>query len=402
MEERLLVSIDESGNTGSNWLDPAQPFFIYGCWLIKDENRKEIEELVKEWKNGRQQTEEYKSNKLFKTNKSKKSLENLLLEILDKNLADPFFYVMEKRFMIAAKIVETFFDPAYSNYFSNQLTWPLEIKRKIANIIVRNGKDCFFENFLKLLSQKTTEIELMRSLRDDLSDLFDMSELMEISILIRNLNDESLIKMKDEFESLSLKHGKNFLTLTVPGIIQLFHHINLFSELNDYTGVDVIHDNLRGYDSIFQNISQDLFSDGREIQLTGINGRYMSNNFTKLKEFSWEDSKHNTFIQLADFLNGFIQYTAKKSLFPGETLSSLEKKIWEKFLNFGQKWGNKDESGLKTWDLVVSYKYNDKFLSLIQSQKFHGTYDTISSIKEEFTNYITLDGFATIDKEIRD
>lgn len=59
------------------------------------------------------------------------------------------------------------------------------------------------------------------------------------------------------------------------------------------------------------------------------------------------------------------------------------------------------ESGLKTWDLVASYKYNDKFLSFIQSQKFQGTYDTISSIKKEFTNYITLDGFATIDKEIK-
>ncbi|MCB8504611.1 DUF3800 domain-containing protein [Enterococcus durans] len=281
-----MVSIDESGNTGTNWLDPDQPFFIYGSWLIEDKNKYEIEKLFVQWRSGRQPTSEYKSNKLFKTNKSKKSLEELLFQILDKNLAKPFFLIMEKRFMIAAKIVETFFDPAYSGYFNNQLTWPVEIKRQLANVIVKNGEDSFFENFLKLLNQDTIKIELMKSLRDDLSKIFESVGLMEISVLVKNFNEESLIKMKEEFGPLLNNFGKNFLTLTIPGVIQLLHQINLFSEINDYIGVNVVHDNLRGYDSIFQTISQNLFSDGREIQLIGIDGRYMSNNFTKLKDFT--------------------------------------------------------------------------------------------------------------------
>lgn len=395
-----MVSIDESGNTGTNWLDPDQPFFIYGSWLIEDKNKYEIEKLFVQWRSGRQPTSEYKSNKLFKTNKSKKSLEELLFQILDKNLAKPFFLIMEKRFMIAAKIVETFFDPAYSGYFNNQLTWPVEIKRQLANVIVKNGEDSFFENFLKLLNQDTIKIELMKSLRDDLSKIFESVGLMEISVLVKNFNEESLIKMKEEFGPLVNNFGKNFLTLTIPGVIQLLHQINLFSEINDYIGVNVVHDNLRGYDSIFQTISQNLFSDGREIQLIGIDGRYMSNNFTKLKDFTWEDSKSNTYIQLADFLNGFIQYTAKKSLSTRETLSSLEKKIWKELINFREIWLDKHGSGLNTWDLVVSYEYRDKFLSLIQSQKFHGMYSITPYIKKEFPNYISPEGFAILDKEI--
>ncbi len=185
-----MVSIDESGNTGTNWLDPDQPFFIYGSWLIEDKNKYEIEKLFVQWRSGRQPTSEYKSNKLFKTNKSKKSLEELLFQILDKNLAKPFFLIMEKRFMIAAKIVETFFDPAYSGYFNNQLTWPVEIKRQLANVIVKNGEDSFFENFLKLLNQDTIKIELMKSLRDDLSKIFESVGLMEISVLVKNFNEE--------------------------------------------------------------------------------------------------------------------------------------------------------------------------------------------------------------------
>ena len=35
--EKQTFYIDECGNTGSNFLDRAQPFYIYGGWLLKDE-----------------------------------------------------------------------------------------------------------------------------------------------------------------------------------------------------------------------------------------------------------------------------------------------------------------------------------------------------------------------------
>jgi len=30
--------VDESGNTGTDWLNKDQPFFVYGGWLIPNEN----------------------------------------------------------------------------------------------------------------------------------------------------------------------------------------------------------------------------------------------------------------------------------------------------------------------------------------------------------------------------
>ena len=33
----MKAFFDESGNTGTNWLDVSQPFFVYGGWIIAEE-----------------------------------------------------------------------------------------------------------------------------------------------------------------------------------------------------------------------------------------------------------------------------------------------------------------------------------------------------------------------------
>ncbi len=44
----MLAYFDESGNTGSNWLDKQQPYFVYGGWLLKDDKKEKATELLKE------------------------------------------------------------------------------------------------------------------------------------------------------------------------------------------------------------------------------------------------------------------------------------------------------------------------------------------------------------------
>lgn len=32
---------DESGNTGTNWLDQKQPYYIYGGWMLMKDKKEE-------------------------------------------------------------------------------------------------------------------------------------------------------------------------------------------------------------------------------------------------------------------------------------------------------------------------------------------------------------------------
>ena len=42
----LALYFDESGNTGTNYLDVRQPYFVYGGWLIEKEKEDEILSLI--------------------------------------------------------------------------------------------------------------------------------------------------------------------------------------------------------------------------------------------------------------------------------------------------------------------------------------------------------------------
>ncbi|EME5369514.1 DUF3800 domain-containing protein, partial [Enterococcus faecium] len=201
--------------------------------------------------------------------------------------------------------------------------------------------------------------------RDELSKILKENNLEDISVLINTLNDKALGKMKDEYSTIISANGKNSLSLTIPGLYQLLNIINIFSEIKNYKFIDVFHDNLRGYDSIMQDFIKNFFSDGRELRLTIVNEKYISNNLTNIKSFLWKDSKNDMNIQLADFLNGFIQYTTKKALSPGEHLSHLEKKIWNEINMIRDRGLRRDVTNLITWNINASYDFSNRFLSLL-------------------------------------
>ncbi len=49
--------------------------------------------------------------------------------------AIPVFIIADKHFMIAAKIVETFFDCAYNPNIKNSFNWQSDLKRMLAEVI---------------------------------------------------------------------------------------------------------------------------------------------------------------------------------------------------------------------------------------------------------------------------
>lgn len=383
---KYYIFLDESGNTGTNWLDKDQKLFSYGGWLIAEDKLKDVSNLFEIWSIKRQGAKEYKSNKLFKIEKSKVEIEKLILEITSKSLATPFFLVFEKKFMVACKIVETFFDPEYNSLLSNKITQPYEIKRQLANIIYNDGNG-FLEQFSDILSLKDLSLATMETLKRDLVNLFQNKKLSEVEYVIRNTTEEGLLAMINEFNVVSDSgSSKTLLTLTIPGIIALFHNINLFSEMIDADSVSVIHDELRGYKERFQHISENFFHDGRTLEIFEVDGRSISNNFTKFKHFEWEKSENSNLLQLADLLNGFLQYTIKKMYSSDEELSALEKDIWKSLVIL------KDIiyecSRAMMWDVYFPYHIEQKFFKLLNPDYELKQIDYEKEIKSNFSSFL--------------
>ena len=127
---------DESGNTGTDWLNNDQPFFVYGGWLVQDQNKEIVRSRLSEI-TATLQGNEIKSKNVFK---SRRGL-NVFFDIfnaMQQNLAFPVFVISDKKFMVAAKIVETFFDSEYNKSLREDITSSNELKKALAIVISEN------------------------------------------------------------------------------------------------------------------------------------------------------------------------------------------------------------------------------------------------------------------------
>lgn len=117
---------DESGNTGANWLDGVQSYFVYGGWLLPEDNIKEAEDIIKAiFHNSK--ANELKSGYVVSRHMDK--FQSLFSQLLTID-ALPIFQIADKKYMLAAKLIETFFDYAYNPNVDQSFIGEIDKKRK--------------------------------------------------------------------------------------------------------------------------------------------------------------------------------------------------------------------------------------------------------------------------------
>ena len=145
---------DESGNTGTNWTDAEQPFLIYGGWLVPNSDISEAEEKLRDILT-RYPGKEIKSTRFFKMGKSLQYFESIVKTLMQMAII-PVFTITSKEYILAAKTIETFFDPAYNRKLFDYITWDFELKKKLVELI---WKDPVINNFSVLLRNGTVTLE---------------------------------------------------------------------------------------------------------------------------------------------------------------------------------------------------------------------------------------------------
>jgi hypothetical protein len=122
--KKMVFYMDECHNTGNNWLDNDQPYFTYGGWLIEETYIEKAKCIVKEFRN-QHQGNELKS-KSFTSSKGIQKVIRLSEDLINKCFARPYYICMDKKYMIACKAVEAFFNHEYNKNVNGFLTFPNE------------------------------------------------------------------------------------------------------------------------------------------------------------------------------------------------------------------------------------------------------------------------------------
>jgi hypothetical protein len=108
----FTIFCDETGNSGSRFFTPEQPVYAQGGWYVQKDRRSELEQAVLELERKHGYNPQSKGTRI-KDSPAGRHYLAVVLERISRQ-ATPFFYLVEKRYFICAKAVETYFDPAYN------------------------------------------------------------------------------------------------------------------------------------------------------------------------------------------------------------------------------------------------------------------------------------------------
>jgi len=361
---------DESGNTGTNWLDFDQTFFVYGGWLVPDSSKNtiitEINHIF-----GKSQAEELKSKKFFKLGSSNRYFLKMVTFMINFRPVScfPIFIVVEKAYIVAPKMIETFFDPAYNISLKDEITFDIKLKKKLSEIVVGSNAVKLFSTLIhdgniSLAQMKEIQIELARK----------FSDMPNVNHNISCLTDAELRKMVEEFQCKN-----NSRTLTIPVLCSLMNLLQKFSQ-NNKVETTIIHDNISGFNEWLDIIKSCFLSEGPD-QVVRTEYIEFHSKLKNIKDLKLEDSKNSRIIQVADLLCGFI-YKCFFKINNDAELDDIESKIMKSmFVSRGTPF---------IWDSIFSEGLLTKVCNAIgcNANCVNDGEINYRSIDEKFLNYL--------------
>lgn len=132
MVTKLTAYLDESGATGRNFQDRSQPYFIVAGWLCDPADDGVTQAVAV----ARGHMVELKGARLLRNERGERRAATLLRELL-RGGALPLVTITEKRFAVAAKLVEYFLEPTMNDALGDDFDfWDrYDVKKSFANLL---------------------------------------------------------------------------------------------------------------------------------------------------------------------------------------------------------------------------------------------------------------------------
>jgi len=233
----VYIFLDESGNSGRRFWDIQQPTYIEGGWVVAKENVKRIASIIEEIEaNYALNVQEIKGKKLIKHRRG----QQLILQIIEsigQNGGIPLLHLIEKKYFVCAKIVETYLDPLYNPEvaLSDQLN--LNKRQNIAEILYDTDSP-LIEEFAEAYRAKNRSAILTNAKRWSL--LLKNNEYFELSNLINSVIPNLRDLLEVEFSVSESPELKRVDSINIPAWFYIFQHI----EQNVPCQCSIIHDKI--------------------------------------------------------------------------------------------------------------------------------------------------------------
>lgn len=295
------IYIDESGNTGPNYLDKEEQYFILAGWLDinnemqKAENVESLADLLGK--------KEVKSSDLAKTVTGKKKMLRVI-EFMKEKKCVPIIAIANKKYCIPMRIIEVLLDPVYNDEIFPEFDEPkyYELKKQYADRLFKYLSHNELEKFAKIYRGKDISNDerenKMKSFIDEIYNSLSNKDI-ELARLIKGAKK----KIKANLEA-EVGNKSEILARQSPNIWLLYMFFLLIE--NNYSKYrykfKVIHDEQSKYSSHIKDMF--LFVNEHKYLFHG--------NLNHIYEIKFSNSKNTLMIQAADILAGSINMILKR------------------------------------------------------------------------------------------
>lgn len=313
-----VLYCDESGNTGKNFADRAQPVFTEAGWYLRhDESRGLAEQIEKLEKREGYTKAEIKGTRLLKSAKGRRFL-RAVSEAMGAS-AIPYFYLVEKRYAICAKLVESLFDPSYNPAVRNEELWDPDARQEIAQHFYDGPEDLIY-GFGTAYREKNADAICENA--EGWLDHFRAHPVADLEIRIAAVQPVLKKEMHGEFRAYD-GTPTGYDSLNMPIWVMVFQDM----EHHFLDPCDVIHDHIAEFQDCFEHTYKQL-RDGRRSTLVFKDGRAFTSGLRKVVSVGFAESEAEPLIRAADCIAASTREFAWRA-FKGEPVDeNLAKAVY--------------------------------------------------------------------------
>jgi len=309
LPEAAAVYCDESGNSGPNYIDVQQPFYVLAGWLVPDDRVVEVNVAIDEFRKTHfRQRDELKSAAVLPNDATKRKCADLF-RTLGQLHCTPMYLIAEKRFCVSGKIVETFLDPAYSTIVKNPFTYDVTSKQEIANTLYDRLPDDVIHRFAEAY-RAPDAVTLAAALREVVASV-EAHVSPELAKAIAGC--EPFIDEIARVEAETSPLGDVAATLNMPCLVSFLMLVENLGRIGMAHPITVLHDQQHAYQDGYERIFKmhkgmtDWFARLPHTDTTYSNLRHVA-------KFEMRESKTSLPIQAADLLAGAIHHCCRLAM----------------------------------------------------------------------------------------
>lgn len=290
-----ILFCDETGNTGSHFIDKNQPLYGEGGWFVsKQDAQRASQKVIELEKRAGFGSSEKKGSELIRLPEGQAFVYEVC-KVLGQTRCIPFVYVVEKRYFVCSKLVETFFDPLYNSAIPTSDTWNPEKRQSDAEMFY-SFSDLLIDEFAQAYRAKNGAlvkanaekwiVELTRANRvDDAARI--KSCLNGIEYALRGEAEAN--------KSADMPAGLDSLNL--PSVYQVFQFIECHSPYK----CDIVHDQTLSFEPVYSHIFN-LYKQAPRVVVRMLDGREQVSGFENCCSLAYADSKSEPLIRASDYL----------------------------------------------------------------------------------------------------